>query len=571
MPVVALSISISSATGTSGSGSGSSDSTGKDKEKAGQMLSFGNVLITAFSVFGILTWIRILLYQPSRGLVDGGVGGVSLYDSLDGDIDSSHREGMLLSNISALHQELSLQRQALQASQQSLELERKNLTDILARYGSILSGAAPADSSSAALANPPPAAAAAGAGAKNTKEEMEKMSMSLRTVALQLEDAKKLLFDKTAQRVKTEAELSSLRAVTELLERLLVETLGVVDLEGRGNLRGDKGTGGDKKLSDASSLLAKKVLAHASQQQDVSTLREILLDGLAVTPDTGNMTSWRGLEVHFRDMRKNGSVWVDHDLDKALVILHTHQKAFLEKRERIFRTWGRHLANLLTFVGTLPPAKDIEEKRQRDEVTKLAQTEELGADIDGYKVLYKKVLKSYMFLCEKDMASVYEWFMKVDDDLFLVTYNLANALKKFDPEQPHYLGQYMVYKKQGYASGGAGYVLSRGLMKAMCQKPSDGQRGSTRWENCFLVDPKDDEFWKGAEYWGKPEDVYTGACIEKHIAHKMQSIRGFSGMPPSWKQGNYSEFEWLKRRKNPVITYHYVKKDLMYQMYSQFY
>mmetsp|Transcript_23991 Transcript_23991/g.69102 ORF Transcript_23991/g.69102 Transcript_23991/m.69102 type:complete len:151 (+) Transcript_23991:1278-1730(+) len=99
------------------------------------MLSFGNVLITAFSVFGILTWIRILLCisaLPSRGLVDGGVGGVSLYDSLDGDIDSSHREGMLLSNIGALHQELSLQRQALQASQQSLEQERKNLTDILA-------------------------------------------------------------------------------------------------------------------------------------------------------------------------------------------------------------------------------------------------------------------------------------------------------------------------------------------------------------------------------------------------------------------------------------------------------
>ncbi|CEM28176.1 unnamed protein product [Vitrella brassicaformis CCMP3155] len=74
--------------------------------KAGQMLSFGNVLITAFSVFGILTWIRILLCisaLPSRGLVDGGVGG-----------------------------ELSLQRQALQASQQSLEQERKNLTDILA-------------------------------------------------------------------------------------------------------------------------------------------------------------------------------------------------------------------------------------------------------------------------------------------------------------------------------------------------------------------------------------------------------------------------------------------------------
>ncbi|CEL97116.1 unnamed protein product [Vitrella brassicaformis CCMP3155] len=266
---------------------------------------------------------------------------------------------------------------------------------------------------------------------------------------------------------------------------------------------------------------------------------------------------------HFRDLRKNGSVWVDHDLDKTLISLHTHQRAFLDKRERILRTWGRHVPHLLTFVGSLPPAKEIEKKGQKNEITNLDQTVELGANIDGYTVLWKKVLKSYMFLCEH-LIDTYEWFMRADDDLFLVTYNLANALREFDPEQVHYLGQRMSYKEQEYASGGAGYVFSRGLMKAM-------QPGNTRWENCLSVDPKDDKFWKGAERYGKPEDVYMATCIDKHIGHKMQSISGFQGMSASYRHPQYSEFEWLKQRESPVITFHYVTREQMYQMYTQFY
>ncbi|KAK1880004.1 Glycoprotein-N-acetylgalactosamine 3-beta-galactosyltransferase 1 [Dissostichus eleginoides] len=57
-----------------------------------------------------------------------------------------------------------------------------------------------------------------------------------------------------------------------------------------------------------------------------------------------------------------------------------------------------------------------------------------------------------------------DWFLKADDDTFVVLENLRHTLSRFDTEKPWYLGRrFAPFIKKGYMSGGAGYVLVKKL------------------------------------------------------------------------------------------------------------
>ena len=57
--------------------------------------------------------------------------------------------------------------------------------------------------------------------------------------------------------------------------------------------------------------------------------------------------------------------------------------------------------------------------------------------------------------------------MKADDDSFYIVENLKQTLSQYDTEKPYYFGSKHWLEEKGrsknitYASGGAGYVLSR--------------------------------------------------------------------------------------------------------------
>ncbi|XP_070209237.1 glycoprotein-N-acetylgalactosamine 3-beta-galactosyltransferase 1-like isoform X2 [Littorina saxatilis] len=88
-----------------------------------------------------------------------------------------------------------------------------------------------------------------------------------------------------------------------------------------------------------------------------------------------------------------------------------------------------------------------------------------------------------------------DYFMKADDDTYVIMENLRYFLSFFDTKEPFFTGRHFKPEvKQGFNSGGAGYVLSKEALARLAARPKDPPL-------C-----KED---------GKGEDVEIARCLEK--------------------------------------------------------
>ncbi|KAI6212723.1 hypothetical protein M3Y94_00062200 [Aphelenchoides besseyi] len=113
----------------------------------------------------------------------------------------------------------------------------------------------------------------------------------------------------------------------------------------------------------------------------------------------------------------------------------------------------------------------------------------------GRENLWLKTQRAFKYLYETDLDN-YDWFLKADDDTFVIMENLRFMLLAYSPDDPIYFGcKLKPQVRHGYMSGGAGYVLSREALKRFVEEALNNT------EQCKPNLAKD-------------EDIYMGSCLE---------------------------------------------------------
>lgn len=182
-------------------------------------------------------------------------------------------------------------------------------------------------------------------------------------------------------------------------------------------------------------------------------------------------------DVNFtRPIARNRSPLSPFSASIMCLVLTTHN-TLLSKAKAVNDTWARRCNKTVFFTNrpsTIPNVVYLD----------LAK--------DGREHLTDKVVRAFEYV--HTHFTDYDWFLKADDDTYVILENLRHFLSYFKSNEPVYLGQnYKLYTKQGYNSGGAGYVLSKEALNKLMF--------GIKYKNC----PQD----------GNDEDVDIGKCLDR--------------------------------------------------------
>ena len=84
---------------------------------------------------------------------------------------------------------------------------------------------------------------------------------------------------------------------------------------------------------------------------------------------------------------------------------------------------------------------------------------------EGRDNLWDKTKKAFQYVYTNHFQD-YDWFVKADDDTYMIVENLRYFLANVDTNKPVFFGRkFKPFTKQGYFSGGAGYVMSKEALR----------------------------------------------------------------------------------------------------------
>ncbi|XP_059148747.1 glycoprotein-N-acetylgalactosamine 3-beta-galactosyltransferase 1-like isoform X2 [Physella acuta] len=235
-----------------------------------------------------------------------------------------------------------------------------------------------------------------------------------------------------------------------------------------------------------------------------------------------------------------------HSKVRVACWIMTSPDTLLSKAIHIKNTWAKR-CNLVLFMSSVADP----------------EFPAVGLDVpEGREHLTAKTMKAFKYLYDHHMEDA-DWFLKADDDTYVIVENLRYLLLNEDPAQPVYFGQrFKPYVRQGYTSGGGGYVLSKEALRRF------GEEGSVNAKICA----KD----------GGPEDVYMGKCMQnlgvklKDSTDSLNRSRFHCFNPetvlkarfPKW----FINFDVLSGRggieniSDYAVSFHYIHPNQMYTL-----
>ncbi|KAM9785531.1 glycoprotein-N-acetylgalactosamine 3-beta-galactosyltransferase 1-A [Neosynchiropus ocellatus] len=203
-----------------------------------------------------------------------------------------------------------------------------------------------------------------------------------------------------------------------------------------------------------------------------------------VTMATESPTSWRRRGAALVNLLRPHHAGEDsrladvlHQKVRVLCWVMTGPYSLKTKARHVRATWTRH-CNVVVFMSSVEdpdfPAVGLGTKEGRDQ-------------------LYWKTIRAFHYVHRHHLNQA-DWFLKADDDTFVVVDNLRWLLSNHTPEEAVYFGKrFKPYAKQGFMSGGAGYVLSREALRRFVE--------GFRTQVCTHTTPV--------------EDLALGQCLEK--------------------------------------------------------
>jgi len=141
-----------------------------------------------------------------------------------------------------------------------------------------------------------------------------------------------------------------------------------------------------------------------------------------------------------------------YDNVRILCMVHTYKDNYRKKAWWVNQTWGRR-CNKLLFMANKP------DETHTIEVTVLNINETRDNLWGKTKASFKHAYDHYL--------DDYDWFLKADDDTYVIMENLRYFLYPYPIDLPLYFGFEFTKK---FMSGGAGYIVSREAVKVFIEK-----------------------------------------------------------------------------------------------------
>jgi glycoprotein-N-acetylgalactosamine 3-beta-galactosyltransferase len=177
---------------------------------------------------------------------------------------------------------------------------------------------------------------------------------------------------------------------------------------------------------------------------------------------------------------------------------------------------------------------------------------------EGREHLTAKTMKGFRYIYEHFLDEA-DWFMKADDDTYLIVENLRYFLSDQNTSEPIFFGHHFkTIVKQGYYSGGGGYVLSKEALRRLGEKGNDSS-----------ICRQD----------GGSEDAELGLCMERlgvrtaNSTDSMDRSRFHCFDPETHLFGGYPEWYYqydangAKKGQDSIsdyaISFHYVPPEKM--------